>query len=93
MRVTERIDVLIDGNLATLIDVSAIGAQVMSPTILRPNQRVRLTLQDPARPLRVAAGVAWALFEMPKDGSRYRAGLEFFDVDTAAVSSWIAQLG
>lgn len=91
-RVTERIEVLIDGNPATLIDVSAIGAQVMSPTILRPNQRVRLTLQDPARPLRVAAGVAWALFEMPKDGSRYRAGLEFFDVDTAAVSSWIAKL-
>jgi hypothetical protein len=88
-----RVDVLVDGNPAALVDVSAIGAQVVSSTILRPNQRVRIILQDPARPLRVAAGVAWASFEMPKEGVRYRAGLEFFDADAAAVSSWIAKLG
>lgn len=92
-RVPGRIEVLVDGNPATLIDVSPIGAQVVSPTILRPNQRVRITLQDPVRPIRVTAGVAWASLEMPKEGMRYRAGLEFFDADAGAISSWIARLG
>jgi hypothetical protein len=91
-RVTGRVEVLIDGNPAMLIDMSPIGVQVVSSAILRPNQRVRVTLQDPARPLRVAANVAWASFEMPKDGPRYRAGLEFFDPDAAAMNGWMTKL-
>lgn len=91
-RVTQKVEVLVDGNPVQLIDVSVVGAQVVSPTILRPNQRIRVTLQDPARPIRVSGGVAWASFEMPKEGVRYRAGIEFFDADPAAVGSWVARL-
>jgi hypothetical protein len=85
--------VLVDGNPVALVDVSVIGAQVISPSILRPNQRIRVTLPDPGRPIRVAAGVAWASFEMPKAGPRYRAGIEFFDADVTAVGGWMAKLG
>ena len=89
VRVVEGVEVLVDGNPATLIDVSLVGAQVVSPTVLKPNQRVRLTLPDNLRPIRFSAGIAWAAFEMPKGGPRYRAGIEFFDADTDAVGRFI----
>lgn len=92
-RVTATVEVLVDGNPATLVDVSAIGAQVLSPTILKPNQRLRFALPDPSQPIRFSAGVAWASFEMPKGTTRYRAGIEFFDADADAVSDWVAKLG
>jgi hypothetical protein len=76
-KVVENVEVLVDGNPATLVDVSLVGAQVVSPTILKPNQRVRISLPDTARPVRFSAGVAWASFEMPKSGVRYRARIEF----------------
>jgi CHASE2 domain-containing sensor protein len=88
-RVPAGFEVLVDGNPAALVDVSINGAQVVSPTILRPNQRLRVTLPDQAQPVRLGAAVAWASFEMPKGGPRYRAGLAFFDADAAAVGRWI----
>ena len=47
MVMSEGIDVQVDGNPATLIDLSQVGAQVVSPTSLKPQQRVRFTLPDP----------------------------------------------
>jgi PilZ domain len=88
VRIVEGVDVVIDGNVAALVDLSAIGAQVVSPTILKPNQRVRMSMGDANKPLRFSAGVAWASFELAKTGPRYRAGLEFFDADADAVQQF-----
>jgi hypothetical protein len=88
-KVVENVEVLVDGNPATLIDVSVVGAQVVSASTLRPNQRLRMSLPDPTRPIRFSAGVAWAAFEMPKGGPRYRAGIEFYDADRDAVGRFI----
>jgi hypothetical protein len=87
--IVDGVEVSIDGNPATLQDLSIVGAMVISPTILRPNQRVRMSLPDKNRPMRFRAAVAWASFEMPKGGTRYRAGIEFFDADPAAVEEFI----
>jgi hypothetical protein len=87
--VTKGIEVTIDGKPAALINISVVGAQVVSPTILKPNQRVRVTLPDPEGPIRLMAGVAWAAFEMPKSGPVYRAGIEFFDGEAANVERFI----
>ena len=87
--IVDGVEVSIDGNPATLVDLSVVGAMVVSATILRPNQRLRFSLPDPGRPLRFSAAVAWAAFEMPKGGPRYRAGIEFFDADAAAVNRFI----
>jgi hypothetical protein len=85
------VEVQIDGKAATLVDLSVTGAQVLSPAILRPNQRIRLVLPEPTRPIRLAAWVAWASFEMPSDApARYRAGIEFFDADPDAVAGFYA---
>jgi hypothetical protein len=35
--------------------------------------------------------VAWAAFEMPKSGPRYRAGIEFFDAETDSVDRFMSQ--
>ena len=85
-RIADGVDVQIDGNPATLLDLSLVGAQVVSPTVLKPNQRVRFSLSDGARPTRFSAAVAWASFEIPKGSPRYRAGIEFFDADPATVN-------
>lgn len=88
-KIVENVEVLVDGNPAMLVDLSLVGAQVVSPTILKPNQRVRISLPDGTRPLRFSAGIAWAAFEMPKTGVRYRAGIEFYDADATGVGKFI----
>jgi hypothetical protein len=85
-RIISGIEVLIDGNPALLVDLSTVGAQVVSTTLLKPNQRVRLSFIESARPVRFSAGVAWSAFELPKGEPRYRAGIEFFDADPDAVN-------
>ena len=88
VRIVDGVEVAIDGNVATLVDLSVIGAQVVSPTILRPNQRVRMSMGETNRPIRFAASVAWASFELAATGPRYRAGLEFFDADAKAIEQF-----
>jgi len=84
-KIIEGIEVLIDGNPAMLVDLSTVGAQVVSGTLLKPNQRVRLSFTENMKQVRFSAGVAWSAFELPKAGPRYRAGIEFFDADPEAV--------
>ena len=83
------VDVQIDGNPATLVDLSVVGAQVLSTTILKPNQRIRVTFPNGSKPLRVSGAVAWASFEIPKAGVRYRAGVEFLDADATSLARFI----
>ena len=87
--VSGNVEVLIDGNPATLVNISVLGAQVTSPSSLRPNQRVRMSLVGTARPIRFNGIVAWASFEMPKEGPRYRAGISFYDAAPDAVTRFI----
>jgi hypothetical protein len=87
-RIVEGVEVLVDGNTATLVDLSTVGAQVVSPTILKPNQRLRMSIAEGKRPIRFSAGVAWASFELAKTGPRYRAGIEFFDAEPEAVQKF-----
>jgi hypothetical protein len=87
--VVSGIEVMIDGKPAALINLSVVGAQVVSPTILKPNQRVRMIVPDADGPIRFVAGVAWAAFEMPKSGPQYRAGIEFFDAEAGNLDRFI----
>ena len=83
------VEVVVDGNTATLVDLSTIGAHVVSATILKPNQKLRMTIADEQITMRVNAIVAWAFFEIPpKIGPRYRAGIEFLDANVADVDAF-----
>jgi hypothetical protein len=87
--VVANVEVLADGNPATLVELSLVGAQIVSVSTLRPNQRLRMSLPDASRPIRFSAGVVWAAFEMPKEGPQYRAGIEFYDADADGVTRFI----
>jgi hypothetical protein len=70
---------VVEGHPTNLVDLSVLGAQVVSEPVLRPNQRVKVTLPDADDMLRLTAHVAWSLFEKPKHArdAHYRAGMEF----------------
>ena len=87
--ISRDIEVMIDGTPVTLINISVVGAQVTSSVSLRPNQRVRMSLEDTGRPVRFNGVVAWASFEMPKEGPRYRAGINFYDAAPDMVARFI----
>jgi hypothetical protein len=89
-RIRSGVEVQLDGNAAAVIDMSVIGAQVVSATILRPNQRVRISVPTDDFMMRFRGAVAWAKFELPKPAEppRYRAGIEFLDADTAAMDEY-----
>ena len=88
-KITEAVNVVADGNTATLVDLSTVGAQVVSATILKPNQKLRMTVADGQATMRINAVVAWAFFEMPAGiGPRYRAGIEFLDANAADVDAF-----
>ena len=90
--VGRQVEVLIDGNPATLVNISIVGAQVLSLSSLRPNQRVRMSLVDATRPMRFNGVIAWANFEMPKEGPRYRAGVNFYDASPDMVARFIESI-
>lgn len=76
--IIDGVEVLLEGRGVQLVNLSLVGAQVVSPAILKPNQRVRVALSaEPGAP-RIKAVVAWAAFEIPQGTVRYRAGLELF---------------
>jgi hypothetical protein len=82
------VELVVEGSPATLVELSVGGAQITSPTSLKPNQRVRLTL--PGTPaVRLNGDITWAMFEMAAGGPRYRAGVAFVEPDVAGISRFI----
>lgn len=89
-RIRAGLEIQLDGNPAEVVDFSQIGAQVLSGTILRPNQKVRVSVPNDDFVMRFRGSVAWAKFELPEPSAppRYRAGVEFADADAAALESF-----
>jgi PilZ domain len=92
-RIRQGVDIQLDGNPASLVDLSVMGAQVISATILRPNQRVRISVPTDEFVMRFRGAVAWAKFELPKptEPPRYRAGVEFNDADATAMDDYCSK--
>ena len=91
-RIRSGVELQLDGNPASVVDLSTVGAQVISPTVLRPNQKVRITVPHDDFVLRFRGAIAWAKFELPRPpvtAPQYRAGVEFTDGDAAALDKLI----
>jgi PilZ domain-containing protein len=85
----DRVEVVIEGKSAILIDLSTVGAQVVAVAMLKPNQRISVALTDDVADVRLTASVSWTKFEIPPDsGPRYRAGIDFVDADAPAVDAF-----
>jgi hypothetical protein len=90
VRLRAGVEIQLDGNPARVLDLSIVGAQVVSATILRPNQKVRVSMPSDDFVMRFRGSVAWARFELAERGTppRYRAGVEFADADAAAIDRY-----
>jgi hypothetical protein len=93
-RARDGVEIQLDGNPATVVDVSTVGVQVLSPTILRPNQKVRVSIPNDDFVMRFRGSIAWAKFELPvpSEPPRYRAGVDFVDADPAALEDYCAKI-
>jgi hypothetical protein len=83
----ENLTVDIDGKPATLVNLSLVGAQVISPTILKPKQRLRFSI--PGQGIRIQSVVATVAVEIMQGAPRYRAGIEFFNQDYTTLQGFI----
>jgi PilZ domain len=91
-KMAERATVLLDGKSGSIIDLSTVGAQVVSPGGLKPNQRITVGLADETSTVTFNGSVAWTSFEMSPSGApRYRAGINFEDADPAAVDAFLGR--
>lgn len=89
--VVDALALKVDGQQTTLVDMSVMGAQVISTPQLRPSQRLKITLPDERGSLlSVTACVAWSAFELPMHAPQpyYRAGMEFTDAAVQALEEF-----
>jgi hypothetical protein len=93
-KVRAGVEIQVDGNPANVVDLSSVGVQVLSSTILRPNQKVRVSIPNDEFVMRFRGAIAWAKFELPKpnDPPRYRAGVVFADADAIALDEFCAKI-
>jgi hypothetical protein len=93
-KVRAGVEIQVDGNPASVVDLSVVGVQVISATILRPNQKVRISIPNDDFVMRFRGSIAWAKFELPKpnDPPRYRAGVDFADADAAALDEYCIKI-
>lgn len=85
--------IFVNGQEGHLIDLSVSGAQMQVPSRLRPSQVVRMILPDATGELRSQGTVAWSI-AVPAGGTiQYRAGIEFINPNSVALSAFCARFG
>jgi PilZ domain len=93
VKILESINVAVDGAPGTLVDLSTLGAQVVSPRAIRPNRSVRLLLPSDQGGLSCEARVVWVCVEQGQANNHalYRAGVQFTDVDAPELDAFFSQ--
>jgi hypothetical protein len=82
------VNVAVNGKDGLLVNLSCIGAQVKASLRLRPEEAIRLALEDGHAEVRLKGVVAWCVAE-PIDGQvMYRAGLEFVEPDSMTLEAF-----
>ena len=89
VKVDAAASIVVDGKPSAIVDLSIVGAQVITPGALKVNQQVALALVDRDANIRFTGKVAWTSFEIPPNsGGRFRAGIEFIDANPADLSAY-----
>jgi len=83
-------DALAEGSSIRIVNLSVLGAQVISQPMMRPNQKLKVGLPDDNGPLHVSASVAWSVFEKPAKATEphFRVGMEFSDALREALEDY-----
>jgi hypothetical protein len=95
VKMREDIEVTLDGSASSLVDMSSLGAQVVSPLALRPNRVVKMTMRGGESAVACKVRVMWARFEQPQGtaAAQYRVGVKFTDLEPKAVDGFMAKHG
>ena len=93
VKIDSSAEVLVDGIASTLVDVSALGAQIVSPAALRPNRCVRIQLPNGTHRLSCEGRIVWAQLESARADApaTYRAGVRFVDVNLPDITTFVSQ--
>lgn len=75
------LEILVNGKKAHLVNLSSTGAQIIVAAHVRPLETLRLTVVHGSRDTRLRARVAWCAAETAGACMRYRAGIEFIDIN------------
>jgi hypothetical protein len=80
-KLLESLNAVVEDGQANLVNISIIGAQVVSPSVIRPTQKVKIMLPDAKDMVQLSGHVAWSTFERIQLQTEpyYRAGMEFTD--------------
>ena len=90
----DSLNAAVEGGQASLVNISVLGAQVVSQPVLRPGQTVKIALPDQDEMLRLTAHVAWSTFQQSKQGTMvYRAGVAFTDAAQEAIDDYCRRYG
>jgi hypothetical protein len=79
----------VDGQDASLVNLSTLGAQLVAPGSLKPRRAVTVTIGSARRSLDLAATIVWARGELSKQGPASRIGVAFTDPDEQALAAFI----
>jgi hypothetical protein len=97
VRMQTDVDVTVNGSASSLVDLSKVGAQVLSPAALKPNRVASMRIVHGDDILECKGRIVWVLFERQKGtaAALYRAGIEFTEkeVDAHAIETLIALQG
>ena len=82
-------DIQIDGTPGKLVDLSLTGAQVLTPSAMKPNRLVKVTLPMGDSSIACKAKVMWSRLE-PRAGQLwYRAGVSFTSTDQLSLEAFL----
>ena len=70
-------EVQIDEVRTSLVNVSTVGLQIVSPVPLRPNSTVKVVIAHGGIDLCTPAAIAWSSWETERSSAAYRAGVAF----------------
>ena len=95
MKVNSALEILVDGVASRLVDVSALGAQIVSPAALRPNHCVSIALPGGSREITCEGRIVWVQMELSRTEASaiYRAGVRFVDVNPRAITVFVSEHG
>jgi PilZ domain-containing protein len=90
----DTVDAAVESGQASLVNISVLGAQVVSQPVLRPGQTVKIALPDVHDVLRFTAQVAWSIFQQNNEGAAvYRAGIAFNDAAKETLEDYCRRYG
>ena len=83
-------DALAEGSSIQVVDLSVLGAQIISQPMMRPNQKIKVGLPDAMGAMQLTASVAWSIFEKPaaSPAPHFRVGMEFSDATKEALEDY-----